>query len=662
MIGYFPTPYPDELFYSICARYSDSMQYPGQQSASVTLFGTNRATVSVLLGRWLENFLRALPPGHPYTLDQIINQHTLFPFFAPFIPDDRRKRAWENMAYGRNSALPQSLGILSARLKPPSGLRFCPLCVGEDRERFGETYWHRLHQIPGIEICSVHHIWLESSQIPIVLNRGQTIFHSAERHIVDVAPRPFDLSASDRQALLDIVQDFIWLDRQEGLVIDLESLRQRYIAALTRRRLISFSGIVFYRQLTQTIKAHYSAGLLDLLQCNLDDDIEMHWVARLLKKRITIYHPLYYLLLANFLGFRFSEFLNEPTQYLPFGEGPWPCLNPICPDYHQESITEVVVEYPKRPVQAGPIGTFRCECGFTYSRKGPDRVPQDKFERNAAVEAYGQLWKDKLVELWLKSTLSLKQIAKQLGVSRRTLKRRAQELGLYALPTGVRVSASEGRADVDTEETREAFEDKLDAYRKDWKTIVEQNGDLKISNLKGRTRRIYRWLYRNDKEWLMRHLSPKQQRDRMGFPRVDWEKRDEELAEQVRETAADLKAQTTPVKRTSKTAIAKLLNKITPLHLYLHKLPRTAQSLAEVVETHEEFVIRRIWTVAEGYCAEGQIPSRTQFIRKAKLKSAISKPDIALVFEQALHLLNTADCETIRANLSDNIPAKITAN
>lgn len=33
----------------------------------------------------------------------------------------------------------------------PEYLRYCTECTKEDIENFGETYWHRLPQLPGIE-------------------------------------------------------------------------------------------------------------------------------------------------------------------------------------------------------------------------------------------------------------------------------------------------------------------------------------------------------------------------------------------------------------------------------------------------------------------------------------------------------------------------------
>ena len=79
MIGYFPAPYPDELFYSLCARYSDRMGYATQTAALRDLFGYNGPTPAVALPHHLARFIAALPAGHSYTLKNLIDRRTLFP-------------------------------------------------------------------------------------------------------------------------------------------------------------------------------------------------------------------------------------------------------------------------------------------------------------------------------------------------------------------------------------------------------------------------------------------------------------------------------------------------------------------------------------------------------------------------------------------------------
>ncbi|PHJ62307.1 hypothetical protein VF14_13990 [Nostoc linckia z18] len=89
MIAFFPDPYPDELLYSICARYTDIVQYPGSSSANQELFGSRSKIASVDLPINLSYLVANLPPGHQYTEDQLIDKHTLLPFYTQFCPQER---------------------------------------------------------------------------------------------------------------------------------------------------------------------------------------------------------------------------------------------------------------------------------------------------------------------------------------------------------------------------------------------------------------------------------------------------------------------------------------------------------------------------------------------------------------------------------------------
>ncbi|HEY9707490.1 MAG TPA: TniQ family protein, partial [Oculatellaceae cyanobacterium] len=89
MIPCFPVPLPDELLYSLIARYSDRMQYPDKQSLHQELFADKNATAVVDLPSHLSHLLGVLPPVHGYTVERLIDEHTLLPFYSPFLPTER---------------------------------------------------------------------------------------------------------------------------------------------------------------------------------------------------------------------------------------------------------------------------------------------------------------------------------------------------------------------------------------------------------------------------------------------------------------------------------------------------------------------------------------------------------------------------------------------
>ncbi len=59
-------------------------------------------------------------------------------------------------------------------------LRYCPMCVTEDRGKYGEAYWHRTHQISQLTVCPKHKCILRDS--PVIMNRNNTtVLLAAER-------------------------------------------------------------------------------------------------------------------------------------------------------------------------------------------------------------------------------------------------------------------------------------------------------------------------------------------------------------------------------------------------------------------------------------------------------------------------------------------------
>ena len=97
MICVFPDPYPDELLYSLCARYKDLMQYPNKLTATRDFFGSESISAIVDLPNRIDYLISALPPGHFYTVDEFLDCHTMFPFFAPFLSCERARLVRNDM-------------------------------------------------------------------------------------------------------------------------------------------------------------------------------------------------------------------------------------------------------------------------------------------------------------------------------------------------------------------------------------------------------------------------------------------------------------------------------------------------------------------------------------------------------------------------------------
>ena len=181
MLAVYPDSYPDELLYSVFARLSNRLAFPRAQHLLAELFGTPDAMIGVDLPSYLHYFIGVIPHGHGYTTDQFIEQHTLLPFYEPFLDQSRAATIRARMKAGGRQGFQFLLGPKGQNLKKPDRLRYCPQCVRGDREQYGECYWHRVHQVPGVIVCPHHGVWLETSEAPARDLRACHAFRPAEQ-------------------------------------------------------------------------------------------------------------------------------------------------------------------------------------------------------------------------------------------------------------------------------------------------------------------------------------------------------------------------------------------------------------------------------------------------------------------------------------------------
>jgi len=179
MISYFPAIYPDELVYSWLCRYYVHSGFFSSKSAMQELYCKRSDNPS-------KEFIGNLNPGTMeqiakiYPLDKLVLEHTMYPQYARFIPLEQKNTALYRLGHDNCDAhhlfcvLPRSVG--------EQYLRFCPLCAEDDRKTYGETYWHRKHQIRNMSICTKHKCRLVESSVP-VKGEQSFVFCPAEHYI-----------------------------------------------------------------------------------------------------------------------------------------------------------------------------------------------------------------------------------------------------------------------------------------------------------------------------------------------------------------------------------------------------------------------------------------------------------------------------------------------
>lgn len=637
MIGCFPDPHPDELLYSACARFSARVRYPKKKDVLQELFGTTTNTAAVDLPSHLTKFASALPPYHPYTPDRFIDQNTLLPFYSPFLPNTRVEQLREDMRGDGSLAVHRRSGVMASRIPTPQWLRFCPLCVVQDRRQVGEAYWHRQHQIPGILACSNHLVFLENVPIRRDVSRNFIEFVSAEDAIRKSDVRYLNLSTHVHKVTLRLAQDAAWLIGQNSCGSDLSEIHGRYLRLLIDRGLATYTGSIHVRELLGEFRKYYSAELLELLHCEFTgaDRLKTNWLLRLVRPPKHVQHPLYHLLLMQFLHCTPEEFFRLSTEQKIFGEGPWPCLNPAAEHFREPVISEYKLSSRLRGKR--PTATFSCSCGFAYARSGPDFSPEDRL-RIGRMISFGPVWEAKLKRLWKNSLLSLSEVGRRLRVDTLTVHRHAEQLKLPSRRPGKKSKPLNCTARLKDTRDSTAHVKKRRVCRAKWMSTTRQAPKATLKALRRKLPREYAWLLQNDVEWLKRH-SPHSRRNVPSTSGVDWKERDAKYAVAVRVAAATLRNKLGRPIQVTKTALGKNLGAATLLQQKLTKMPLTAQVLAGVVETREQYATRRIWWAADLFIEEGVPPRYWQLVSRANIYHLRMKPEIKAVIEAAIQKL-----------------------
>ncbi|MDE5938543.1 MAG: TniQ family protein [Lachnospiraceae bacterium] len=181
MIAYLPTIYPDELVYSWFCRYYVHTGCFSHKMALQELYCKKSDYLSKeFIGNLNKEAMEQI--DKIYSLDKLVLDHTMFPQYARFIPLAEKKEALYRLAHDSCDA--HHLFPVLPRNDGEQYLRYCPLCVKEDRKTYGEVYWHRKHQIRNMRICTKHKCRLMESSVPAKSEQSFT-FCPAESYTYD---------------------------------------------------------------------------------------------------------------------------------------------------------------------------------------------------------------------------------------------------------------------------------------------------------------------------------------------------------------------------------------------------------------------------------------------------------------------------------------------
>ena len=163
MLGLFPKAYPDELVYSVMARYYVRSGYNKYIFVAEDLFQNKNVRPSFdYFPPLKDEVIKYLTKDESFK--EVIRHNTMFPYHCRFLPLDHKQEALQALIEMKSNYF--NLIPYPKRKIIPT-MWYCPMCAADDRTTKGETYWHRIHQIIELPICPIHHCKIISTSFEL---------------------------------------------------------------------------------------------------------------------------------------------------------------------------------------------------------------------------------------------------------------------------------------------------------------------------------------------------------------------------------------------------------------------------------------------------------------------------------------------------------------
>jgi hypothetical protein len=479
-----------------------------------------------------------------------------------------------------------ALGFGKMRQPRNERFRFCKSCWADDTAVFGEPYWHRLHQLPGVMACHLHREPLFEALINFL--NGSKDFYAASSGIIDTAVPCGVFSDPVLEKLISFSADTAWLLKNGCRLGPYEETLNRYDRRLRMAGLRVWKGKTFHKQTHSAILEYFDPEFLKLLNA-YDASHNSSWVARFTHYPKSPLHPVYHILMVEFMAGSTKMFFEQDcAETLPFGQGPWPCHNPVCSGY----LKDVIENYYANPYHGCMHAHFECPlCGMVYRRKRA--MPKgEQYVRRPKIFDYGSLWDKILLQCLVEKKMTARETSRFMRCDFYTVNRHALDMGITPID-GVHLFTKPKKEKLPVILSSLPDEELRKKHRERWLSLIENNPGIIRSRLMEIDYACHLWLRKNDLEWYEEHSPPAR------YAHFDWDARDEEILEKVRCAVEEMRDSQDRPKWISRYAVMMA----TGCHQIsgrknLSRVPRTAAFLNENLEPADDWRKRKIiWAI-----------------------------------------------------------------
>ncbi|MCU4770905.1 TnsD family Tn7-like transposition protein [Bacillus toyonensis] len=490
MLKYFPKPYEEELFYSIVARYHFHGADIFKENTMKDLF---KSTGMFLRFESISQHIKHLVDkvklfSDSYTIDYFLDKHTMLPFVKAF----KTKNWYENVLTKLNDeeVIKFNYTLYSSKkgdVKSKEHLYYCPECLKEQHQLYGEGYWNRLNQIPGVFVCIKHQVPLIKHPVNIVKIKNHNFIYPnpKNKHKHEVY---FETKLMGE--LISIAQDIDYLLHKDFSSFSKEYYLEKY-ETLLKVNGMGYPMLKRHRRLSELIQDHYSQTLLEMLNSSFLIDDRTSWIKYVLGEGgIYFCHPIRHILVMRCLCGTAKNFFEKEYAYEPFGKGPWICMNRLADHYLQKCVekVEVSVHGLNREVQ----GDFLCSCGFVYRLREWEQNPLEVPYFNNRIMQKGYVWEREFNKL-LSNQLTQKEIALRTNFSTNTIRKILDDREKIT----INISKQEKLVIGQRKKTLQ--------YKQEWIKLRNEYPNYTRASLNILNRAAYAWLNKYDKSWLEEH-------------------------------------------------------------------------------------------------------------------------------------------------------------
>lgn len=182
MILYLPEIYEDETMFSYLSRTYEKGGYLSQTQALEAFFKNPKERLElVFCNNMSVEIIDYLTRNCKW--GDFLCDHTLCNYYGRYLQVEKRKEAMRAITNLRGNYT--NLFSITPIRNHTVYLKYCPMCVKEHREKYGETYWNRVHQVPEIKACPKHNCRLLNSTIEYDKHKVFS-FATAESNITDM--------------------------------------------------------------------------------------------------------------------------------------------------------------------------------------------------------------------------------------------------------------------------------------------------------------------------------------------------------------------------------------------------------------------------------------------------------------------------------------------